>query len=723
MERVLEQKVRKVVEGRTDTPAMLEALQAIAAFYGHREGGNTAEARKSLRQDLEKQNMVLCDRFLELFEVLQKRLAVLDAHTANLEGHCQGIHARIETAEESMSAFLARAHALKKQQADAEAKAAQITSFLDRFTLSDAEVAALRFEAVDKIIEGGQRPFFAAMTRVQEIRAGCGALVGSPQQSAGFEMLEALSEHQEAAFRRLHSWILQRCAGLERDDAAGDVEENDVALGLGLRTMRGRSALFVHCQECLLQRRKDVVRRRFLQALSGAGLGGSGESGGRREGRSLSGSGGQRPIEMQAHDPVRYLSDILAWLHQTVASEKEFLQNLLGAGAGEGGDKEKDEISASLSSSSVKQEMTQLEMLAGIMEGVAPLLKARIMHLVEPRSFTNSSVSSSNQLILSFRLLNLLAFYDVTLQTLGLGGSSKTTTIDSSSGTTPSSSAFGQVLRDTRAQAHHFFEAGLRQLGEAAMASPPAYPIDLSAADLTKDAGRQLTEILWVHESSLIPTEELGYEVDEVLTALVEPVLRACRLGAEGLDPSDAAVYMLNNAGMLYTCLVGSNSSSSSSGGCVGKWVERLKAEMETWLALMVKYQSEAVLERTGLGPLLERAVAVAASSSGTLSATAGLDAGTVGEVMKGFYQGLFSSPQFEKLDDPRMRARARQRTSKVIAEGHETAYKLFSKGENGYPEAGKFLIHTPEQVRILLDCEEEEEEEEEGIERRSEEE
>lgn len=40
----------QVVEVRTDTPAMLEALQAIAAFYGQEQGGNTAEARKNLRQ-------------------------------------------------------------------------------------------------------------------------------------------------------------------------------------------------------------------------------------------------------------------------------------------------------------------------------------------------------------------------------------------------------------------------------------------------------------------------------------------------------------------------------------------------------------------------------------------------------------------------------------------------------------------------------------------------
>ena len=76
---------------------------------------------------------------------------------------------------------------------------------------------------------------------------------------------------------------------------------------------------------------------------------------------------------------------------------------------------------------------------------------------------------------------------------------------------------------------------------------------------------------------------------------------------------------------------------------------------------------------------------------------------------MKGFNQGLFTLPQFERLQDPRVRGRARQGTSKVIAEEHEKAHVLFSKKENGYPEAKTFLIHTPEQVRILLDCDEEE--------------
>ena len=40
-----------------------------------------------------------------------------------------------------------------------------------------------------------------------------------------------------------------------------------------------------------------------------------------------------RAINVQAHDPLRYLGDILAWTHQAVASEKEILALVFGVAA------------------------------------------------------------------------------------------------------------------------------------------------------------------------------------------------------------------------------------------------------------------------------------------------------------------------------------------------------------------------------------------------------
>ena len=35
-----------------------------------------------------------------------------------------------------------------------------------------------------------------------------------------------------------------------------------------------------------------------------------------------------RPIEIHAHDPLRYVGDMLAWVHQGIAGEREFLDGL-----------------------------------------------------------------------------------------------------------------------------------------------------------------------------------------------------------------------------------------------------------------------------------------------------------------------------------------------------------------------------------------------------------
>ena len=57
--------------------------------------------------------------------------------------------------------------------------------------------------------------------------------------------------------------------------------------------------------------RRESIRRCFNDALTG----------------TLSSNA--RPIELQAHDPLRYTSDMTAWLHQTLAGERELFSRLI----------------------------------------------------------------------------------------------------------------------------------------------------------------------------------------------------------------------------------------------------------------------------------------------------------------------------------------------------------------------------------------------------------
>jgi len=81
-----------------------------------------------------------------------------------------------------------------------------------------------------------------------------------------------------------------------------------------------KSSLFLYLElirailEELVHVRRNAIFRAFNEALTQGGPGGT-----------------PRPIEIHAHDPMRYIGDMLAWLHQTVASEREFLESLLNS--------------------------------------------------------------------------------------------------------------------------------------------------------------------------------------------------------------------------------------------------------------------------------------------------------------------------------------------------------------------------------------------------------
>lgn len=61
----------------------------------------------------------------------------------------------------------------------------------------------------------------------------------------------------------------------------------------------------------LAQTRQATLLNSFMDALTRGGPGGI-----------------PRPIEIHAHDPLRYVGDMLAWVHQTIAGEREFLEAL-----------------------------------------------------------------------------------------------------------------------------------------------------------------------------------------------------------------------------------------------------------------------------------------------------------------------------------------------------------------------------------------------------------
>lgn len=84
-------------------------------------------------------------------------------------------------------------------------------------------------------------------------------------------------------------------------------------LQAAVKALRERPVLFKYCAEEVATARHNALFQRFITALTRGGPGGM-----------------PRPIEIHAHDPKRYINDMLAWVHQSMASEREFVVALFG---------------------------------------------------------------------------------------------------------------------------------------------------------------------------------------------------------------------------------------------------------------------------------------------------------------------------------------------------------------------------------------------------------
>ena len=207
------------------------------------------------------------------------------------------------------SAYNDTASVLKHTQ-DIKAKSEQsaqrklvVDIFLKRFSLSDAEVRLLTTSS-----ETVNSRFFAALSHLAGIQDDCKTLLMTDNQRLGQEIMEIMAGHQEAAFDKLFRWT-QAELRLMKNEAT----EITVDLKQGVNALKQKPILFQSCMDEVSNIRRVALLNGFRDALTVGGPGGF-----------------PRPIDFHAHDALRYIGDILAWVHQTVVSEREMLEGLFG---------------------------------------------------------------------------------------------------------------------------------------------------------------------------------------------------------------------------------------------------------------------------------------------------------------------------------------------------------------------------------------------------------
>ncbi|CAD7695072.1 unnamed protein product [Ostreobium quekettii] len=441
-------------------------------------------------------------------------------------------------------------------------------------------------------------------------------------------------------------------------------------------TLRDRPVLYRFCAEELAAALHNALFQRFIEALTR----------------------GSRPIEMHSDDPKRFINDMLAWVHQALASERELLENLFGddnsGDLGGVGVSEAGEIPSSAHPVTRDEKMQNEsvvsveELLDSVFQSVCRPLKVRIEQVL----------IASPTVLLCFELSQLLAFY---LETIG--------------GLAGQRCQIVAVLRGCKEMASRTFQELLRARCDKLLRNAPVVPQDLSAPQQVMEIVVQLGEVAAAHGSSTTASPDES-SLSDVVSSTVDLLVEVCEQTSEALSPDaptrvdeaasmDPAVqrsFLVNCMDAIHGCLADHPAARGRAAGLANAIEGHLEALATAGVA--------NVLARCGMAEIVSRVAEYDAAEPGSrkMASDPALGLSRVSSAMRAFFLDVSrpeALPEFREVLAPRLRTGAAGRVAAALAEAYEEVYSAVGRAENGYgPEGGVERIrHTPAQVRTIL--------------------
>ncbi|XP_034711111.1 conserved oligomeric Golgi complex subunit 6 [Vitis riparia] len=679
----LSRKLKKVLESRTDSPDLLASLNTLSTFYTE----NTQHARRNLRSTIEKRCLSINHDFLRASDAAQQALDCVEEEVNALADCCDRIAKALNSCNATTGDIISTTERLK-QELEITTQRQEIAScFLRDYQLSNEEISALREEDLNE-------NFFKALSHVQEIHANCKILLRTHHQRAGLELMDMMAVYQEGAYERLCRWVQAECRRL------GDSDNPEVSelLKTAVRCLKERPVLFNYCAEEVANMRHNALFRRFISALT---RGGPGEL--------------PRPIEVHAHDPLRYVGDMLGWLHQALASERELVLALLDPDAAVDTEPTAQRLSKISESDGGKMESDLKFVLDRIFEGVCRPFKVRVEQVLQ----------SQPNLIITYKLSNTLEFYCYTISDLLGRETSLCNTL--------------WLLKDAAQKT--FFDI-LKSRGEKLLRYPPLVAVDLSPPAALREGVSVLLEIIETHDSMMIPASEKKPAFDPVISALLDPIIQMCEQAAEahkskGVTHSSRRSRASTESGQMskssFDAILSNSGSTLFSQdsetpskifliNCLcaiqqpllgheiaSEYVKKLGAMIDNHMNILVEKQVDAILRRCGLSNKMPhfRNSFNKAVVEAPLAEMEDTSPASLSECLKAFFGLILGSesslPEFEQMQVPKLRADACLQVAKLLAEAYQLIYSAIMDPKNGYPDPKSLARHPPHQIQTIL--------------------
>lgn len=463
------------------------------------------------------------------------------------------MRAHITIAARETDPVLEEATSLINQKRQVETKYQILNAFSSHFRITEEQATVLTSTA-----EPVNEEFFQILTRVKKIHHDCQVLLGTEDQRLGLEILEQSSKQLNGAFQKLYRWIQHEFKTL-------DLENPQISASVrrSLRVLAERPTLFQSCLDSFAEARESILSDSFHAALTGS--------------NSDSSHIATKPIEFYAHDPLRYVGDMLAWAHSATVSEREALEVLFVSDG--------DEISRSIQAGLESEPWLRGEEVQEVFDGKKALNQlvsrgltgvARLL-----RQKTEQVIQSHEDATLAYKIANLIGFYRSTFVKL-LG----------------QDSGVLDLLDALQASAMRQFRANMRDHVATVQSELAVAPADLSPPDFLEEALQTLKVLAKSYDTSVAVTDDADNEFEPVLTEALDPFLGGCVNLQKGMEQPNGAIFAIN-------CLLAVKEALSSFRFATDRAAE-VSETVDEHVAALVDYQHHYLLHESGLIALHE---------------------------------------------------------------------------------------------------------------------
>lgn len=469
---------------------------------------NSAATRRQVRLQLQKEVIDSNGNIIVEFGRVADQLRRIGATIAKLNKSYDEMKTHISAAHGATASVTHDASSLMTQRQQVETKQQVLASFNKHFLLSEDELSALTSTA-----EPVDDAFFTVLAKAKGIRKDCEVLLGFENQALGLEIMENTSKNLNLAFQKLYRWIQRefKTLNLENPQMGSPIRR-------ALRVLAERPSLFQNCLDLFAETREQLLSDSFHTALTGSSASGV-------EDRSV------KPIELAAHDSLRYVGDMLAWIHSAAVSEREALEILFVS--------EGDEIAKGIQAgreneawhlvedgedgeSAVFDPVKALnELVDRDMSGAARILRQRVEQVIQ----TNEDV------ILAYKVANLLNFYRVTF--------AKLLSVES---------VLVECLQGLESEALRLFRSLMRDYVGNLQGEFQQTPSGLEPPDVFREALEQLSAVMKTYDTSLTASDRREADFQPILAEALDPFISGCEGMAQRLEDPPQSIFSINCA-------------------------------------------------------------------------------------------------------------------------------------------------------------------------------